>query len=451
MRNRRILFIVRSSESLYYMRSIVNSMLSRNFEAIFLFATDYDKTPAGQTKLKMVMDSFDRKDLKYDFAVKRKDFWAKSLYIIRELLDLRRFFLAKSKSSFYMNLARVRMFPISIKIGENKFFKAIIKLKIFEGFVKLLEKIEPVSKDISRHIATHNPDALFLSPTSLNRESFEYMKAAKWLGIKTVYFVPTWDNLTTKAYIHVCPDKFFVWNKEQEKEALVSHNVPKERIIITGAAIFDQLFEKRRSSPRELFCRNNSLDNLKPIVVYLGSSKKVAKDESWVVKRVRDDLDKSGLQDVQIIIRPHPGNVDIYQKLGLRNTVILPARSVAPHSKESVQLFYDTISHSLCALLGVNTSAAIDVIILGKQVVTIDTDEYRDTQRETTHFKELISSDVLKFSKLDEVGTLIREIISGADYKKIQREKFIRDFIRPRGLNRPAGEVVADELESFLS
>ena len=57
--------------------------------------------------------------------------------------------------------------------------------------------------------------------------------------------VASWDNLTCKGAIQVTPDLVTVWNAFQHREAEAMHGVPRERIVVTGAQLYDQWFAMR--------------------------------------------------------------------------------------------------------------------------------------------------------------------------------------------------------------
>ena len=49
-------------------------------------------------------------------------------------------------------------------------------------------------------------------------------------GIRTVFPVRGWDNLTNKGLLRDAPDQVFVWNDLQAREAVELHRVPAEHI-----------------------------------------------------------------------------------------------------------------------------------------------------------------------------------------------------------------------------
>ena len=56
---------------------------------------------------------------------------------------------------------------------------------------------------------------MLVSPTVWPKDLVEadYIHAARSMGIPTIGYVNSWDNLTSKGTIHVLPDQLIVWNE----------------------------------------------------------------------------------------------------------------------------------------------------------------------------------------------------------------------------------------------
>jgi hypothetical protein len=64
------------------------------------------------------------------------------------------------------------------------------------------------------------------------------------------------------------------------------------------------------------------------------------------------------------------------------------------------------------------------------------------------HFQHLLDADVLERThSVSECVDTIEKLWRGQDDKRDARHKFVQGFIRPRGLNRAAGEVAARAIE----
>ena len=77
------------------------------------------------------------------------------------------------------------------------------------------------------------PDVLLVSPlVRFGSEQSDWVKSAKALGIPVGFPVFSWDNLTTKGVIHVEPDRIFVWNAVQKREATEYYGIAPEKIVV---------------------------------------------------------------------------------------------------------------------------------------------------------------------------------------------------------------------------
>ena len=261
----------------------------------------------------------------------------------------------------------------------------------------------------------------------------------------------SWDNLSTKGVIHELPDAVFVWNEIQRKEALDFHNVPKNRIVVTGAPRFDTFFKLKSVIKRKTFCRDLGLDPEQPIITYLGSSKFVAEHEEEFIKQwIRAVRMTPELQQVNILIKTHP---DVNRRLGEGGQRLtwqtkvgtLRVRKHTPFDFPRVvvvrtpftatQLLYECLFHSK-AVVGLNTSGEIEAGIVGRPVLTITVPEqYADGQQSTLHFSYLLESNggfVKTAPDLNTHCTQLAQSIAG-DYDRERASEFIEKFVRPHG------------------
>ena len=129
-----------------------------------------------------------------------------------------------------------------------------------------LYAILPPDPSIRRSLLDHDPDVVLITPLiDLGSDQADYVKACRQLRIPVGHCVASWDNLTNKGLIKALPDRVFVWNEAQEAEAVTLHGVPQDRIIVTGAQIFDHWFTTKPSRNRAEFCAVAGLDPSKLI------------------------------------------------------------------------------------------------------------------------------------------------------------------------------------------
>jgi len=362
--------------------------------------------------------------------------------------------------SFYYRDRYVKYLPfplralLKIKLTKN-FTQKLLKQSATGRICQYLESLIPEDKVAANIIRQHKPSALLISAGTLHLASIdlEYLKAGVRIGLPTFVPVISWDYLSTKGLMLDKPSRLFVWNEAQVEEAQVHHGVPREKTAIIGATMFDQWFRDMKPSlSREEFCKANGLRAEDPILIYLGSSFNMVKNEVWLIselKRVLKNSDMEKVRRTQFIVRPHPMNYKYFSKFNVKDATILPKEGSLPDTASAFQLYYDTLYHSHAAI-GVNTSAMIEAMIVGKPVIAICTEKYRATQTDTQHFRQLLGAGALDVAEnIEEFPQVVKRLFS-EDSKKEKRDQFVLQYIRPLGIKKSSGEAAADAVESFI-
>jgi hypothetical protein len=321
-----------------------------------------------------------------------------------------------------------------------------------------LEAAIPTSSRIDRYIREWAPDVvLATSVVKPASTQVEPLKSARRLGIPAASCVASWDNLTNKGLLKFVPERVFVWNDVQRGEATELHGVPPDRVVATGAQLFDLWFERQPSTSRAEFVRRAGLDPAEPYVLFLGSSPFVTNhsdDEVRFVERWIEALRANGderLRRLGIVIRPHPvGKGWRHAELGrFSNVAIWPPHSERPIAAEDQATFFDSLAHS-AAVVGINTTAMIEAAIVGKSVLTVLAPEF--AQESTLHFHHLLEENggfLHVASSLGEHAEQLGRVLSQDVADEERRRRFVELFVRPRGLERPATPIFADAIEEL--
>ena len=137
---------------------------------------------------------------------------------------------------------------------------------------------------------------MLVSPTIWPKDPVEadYLHAARTLGIPTIGYVNSWDNLTSKGTIHVVPDLYIVWNEPIALEAVEIHDVPRPTVRITGAPHLDMFFSLRPQRDRAQLCAEMGCADA-PYMVFLCSSRTICENEVPMVKAMADALARGAL------------------------------------------------------------------------------------------------------------------------------------------------------------
>jgi hypothetical protein len=285
------------------------------------------------------------------------------------------------------------------------------------------------------------------------------VKAARRLAIPVGLGVASWDHLTTKGTVKALPDRVFVWNDIQRREATEFHHVPTGRVIVTGAQLFDAWFEREPSTTREEIVGRLGLEQSAPYVLYVGSSynmapaaKEIPFVRRWIaaLRESRDPL----LEGLGVLVRPHPGNVEEWARVDLAElgAAIVPRRRPQlPMSEEDEALYYDSI-HFSAAVFGINTTAMVESFIERRPVLTIHAPEFRETQEGTLHFRQLLPAfggALQAAATLEEHLAQLRSAVEQPERHREAIESFLRTFVRPHGLDRPATPILVDAIEEL--
>jgi len=317
-----------------------------------------------------------------------------------------------------------------------------------------LEHAVPPSAALDRYVAEHAPDVVMLTPHLMPGSVQTWsLRSAQAQGIPTAVCVASWDNLTSKQVLPPDPDAVLVWNDVQREEAVELHGIPEDRIVVTGAQLYDQWFDWQ-PRPREEFCRRVGLPAGKPFVLYLGGALFPAEltEAEWAagwIRRVREELG-----DMAMLVRPHPKRLEEWSRIELPadDVALWPRTDAMPVEAEAKADLYDSLYHAE-AVVGLNTSAMIEAGIVGKRVHTVLVPEFKGSQEGVFHFRYLteVGGGLLHVAgDLDEHLAQLRDSVSAKQNGNPNRG-FLEAFVRPQGLDQPATPVFVDAIERLAA
>jgi hypothetical protein len=324
------------------------------------------------------------------------------------------------------------------------------------GSLGLVEQAIPTCGRIDAYLRKRRPDVVLVTPViEFASSQVEYVKSARTVGIPSGVAVASWDNLTGKGLIRVLPDRVFVWNEIQVEEAEQLHGVPRNGAIATGAAKFDDWFERRPRWTRQELAARAGLDPAKSYVLYACSSAFIAPDEvgfvrTWI-ERLRADPRRE-LQEVGVLVRPHPQNAAQWRDADLSelvNVSVWPRAGAQPDAGDARAEFFDSLAHS-AAVVGINTSTLLEAAILGKSVLVPLAPQFAGTQQGTLHFRYLLYENggfLHVASTLDEHADQLAGALAHGDDRASQTRRFVETFLRPHGLDQPAATILEQEIE----
>lgn len=325
-----------------------------------------------------------------------------------------------------------------------------------------VERAIPPDPAVMDHLRRLGPDCVLVSPFIARGESgvrqTETVKASRAMDIPVAVGISSWDHLTSKGILRLEPDVVLLWNDAQAQEAVRLHGLERERVVVTGAQLFDQWFARRPQLSREAFAEAVGLDPQRPFVVYVGSSRNIAEPEAehafirrWIAGLRAHP--SPVLNELGVLVRPHPGNLSVLAGADLSdlgNAVVAPrSRPKIPMDEGDEALYHHSLAFGE-AVVGINTSAMIEAAAVGRSVFTIQAPDFAGTQDGTLHFRHLVQEGrrcVRAASGLDEHFGQLAAALDDPGPVREEVARFVGFFVRPHGLDRPATPIVADALE----
>lgn len=326
--------------------------------------------------------------------------------------------------------------------------------RAISALVRRIEHAVPEDPNIRGYLERQKPDLLLLTPLiSLGSSQVDYLRAAHALGIPTTLCVWSWDHLSSKALIREWPDRVLVWNETQKREAIELHGLPAHRVVVTGAQCFDQWFDRQPSRTREDFCREIGLPLDRPYLLYVcsalfpGGPIEAPFVVEWV-RRVRAS-GSARLRGAGILIRPHPSRRPEWDAVDTTSldAVVWGGNPIDARGKAD---YFDSLYHS-AVVVGINTSAFIEAGIIGRPVHTLIAPEMAENQTGTVHFDYLLRAGGGLLNVATAFDEHLRQLDDALAHPTAEVKPFVREFVRPRGLDRAATPVFVEEIEKLES
>jgi hypothetical protein len=333
-------------------------------------------------------------------------------------------------------------------------------LKLLYRCLCLVDQAFPADRRADAWIERLRPDIVVAADAGSRALFYEsFVTAATRRGIPTLGLVSSWDNLTTRPPLRVRAHRLVVWNETQRREAVAIHDMPPERVTVTGAPGFDQWFRWRARPAREFLARVG-LDPQRPVVLWVSSAlnpwepSEAPLVERWIAA-LRADGDPV-LRGVGVLVRPHPLRLGVWSHTDLdrhENVALWPRGDMSmPIGAEQKADYFDSIFHSR-AVVGINTSAMIEASIVGRPVLSILDPDYHDSQLGALHFSYLLEAGggVLRLARsMEEHLDDLRTLVAGENRAAVETTRaFVASFVRPHGLEQPATPIVVDSVREL--
>jgi hypothetical protein len=455
----KILFIMDSPEYLRFYDSVIEELAARGHHVSLGVSHGQEKKPIGLEGLQVYADRVAVVGLVPQDAGR----WADAARRLRGVMDFVRYLHPRFAVAAAL---RARMKRKALPAAFH-WLDAIPRLPVpvvraAQRVLTAFDRAVPVSRSIVAFLRDQSPDVLLVSPlVTAASEQVDWIKGARAAGIRSAVCIASWDNLTNKGLLRIEPDRVLVWNEAQLREAHEFHYVAPERVVATGAQLFDRWFVRRTTRGREEFCARAGFADARPFLLFTGSSSFISRSNEevsfvreWIaaLRRAGDPI----VRDVNILVRPHPYNFHEWNRKPLADAAgvtVFPPQPYNPVDEDNRADFFDSIYHC-AAVVGVNTSAMIEAAIIGRPVCSLLLSQFANTQEGTIHFHHLLPENggfLRVASTIDEHVRQLSECLRRPEDVRAQTARFVASFIRPHGVSRPATPIFADAVEQLAA
>jgi hypothetical protein len=296
-----------------------------------------------------------------------------------------------------------------------------------------------------------DPPAVVVTTGPYQFEQPAVVAAAKNLGIPTLAFIPSWDNVSTKNRLTFKYDGYLVWSEQTKRE--LHHFYPYTRrvpVYVVGAPQFDPFFQERFRQSRAEFCAGQGLRPELPIILYAISSPNVFREHHGALY-LAERVARGDLGDLQMIIRPNPIHdfvevAELARKFSPRvimqrtseSGLALTARS---QSERQVTEWVNTFRHA-DVVVNLSSTVTVDAAIFDRPVVNLDYDPepgrprqalVKEVNHRWTHFKPIAESGGVWLANVPE------EVVAA-----------VRTYLAHPGLHREGRRWIAEYVCGYL-
>ncbi len=280
----------------------------------------------------------------------------------------------KSIKLFLMNtIAKAYATEKGIQSLDKPFYKSIRKSSYYQACKQQLMEEKP---DLI--FCTHQRASGAVAP----------MLAARDLGIKTVCFIHSWDNIPKGVQL-VKADTYFVWSQYM-KDEMTSHYpfFSPDAVKVTGTPQFVSYFNEEYRLKRKDFLSQFGLDPQKKYILFSGNDKTTSPNDPVYLSDVCKAVIKMNQENdtYHVLFRPNPidRNEGFDQVLETYSEILTEIKpswfgsdvflwNKGGPSVKDVSLLVNTILHAEL-VVNMGSTMALDAAILGKPSCYINYD-----------------------------------------------------------------------------
>ena len=231
-----------------------------------------------------------------------------------------------------------------------------------------------VPSALRRRLGAERP-ALLLS--NLQMQSAVPFLVAGWrLGLPLVGYVASWDHTVGKGVISPRLDRYLVQNERMRGDLVRFHDVPRDRIVVTGWPQSDVFHRPRPRAEYDAILRRHGLDPSRPLVAVMGNTPTNTPHEERFFARLVAWWRETGADGrVSLLFRPHPRDARWRERFAAAFGV--EGAAVQEPSFTDIDDLAALLQHAGCVVTNAGT-ILLDALVNDRPVVCVLYDEGDD-------------------------------------------------------------------------
>ena len=262
-----------------------------------------------------------------------------------------------------------------------------------------------------------------------------FLLAARRLGLPTVGYVASWDHTVGKGIVSPHVTRYVVQNYVMRDDLVRYHDIPAERITVTGWPQTDVFHATRPRSAFDAALRELGLDPARPLVLVAGNTPTNAPYEGRFVERIVSWWRSSGADArFQLLFRPHPRDGAWTERYAAGLEV--PGAAVQEPSYTDLETLATLLQHVDCVVANAGT-ILLDSLVNDRPAVCVLYDEgapagERHAELNVTgaHYDDLVHSAAFyRADTFEDVVAGLERALVDPDELAAERARVAREVV----------------------
>jgi hypothetical protein len=264
-----------------------------------------------------------------------------------------------------------------------------------------------------------------------------FLLAARRLGLPQVGYVASWDHTVGKGVISPHLDRYVVQNDVMQDDLVRYHDIPRERVTVTGWPQTDAYHQRRPRDEYETLVRAYGLDPARPLVLVMGNTPTNAPYESSFVERVVRWWEESGGRDrFSLLFRPHPRDREWEERFSAAKARAGAGVHVQSPSYTDLDVLAALLQHGSCVVSNAGT-IVLDSLVNDRPTVCVLYDEGAPAGESWAaknvlgeHYRQLMESSAFyRAHDFDEVARGIERALADPEELAEERRRVAHEVV----------------------